>query len=125
MTCISRLKAVEASLLEIKDLLALPRRDNAVAEVGATAIVPRSLSPTSDAYEDIEDDERTPQRSSSAVVTPAVEKVRAAPINIVRDMKHHILGTNPRVGASTHSQAENAVEARVITPGLHDTLLNR
>jgi hypothetical protein len=119
------LEAIETSLEEVKKLLSNHRTVIRENEGALDTSSLRSASPVSNGSHYIEEDDRTSQGIPSVVASPAIEKVRAAPINIVRNMKHHILGTNPVNKSTIESQIKDSVVPRLMTQGLNDTLLNR
>jgi hypothetical protein len=120
---------MEASLLEIRNLLQGQMQASSATNVDTEAQPNAEFAHVFELGSQVptqsRDETRQSQIDATASPSPAIEKVRAAPINIVRDMKHHILGTDPRSRITTGTKSTDPVELGILSSSLRDLLLQR
>jgi hypothetical protein len=121
---------MESSLAEIKSLLLHGQMQatsaaNVEAEARPNAELARVRELASEVPAQPRDESPQLQIDITGASSQAIEKVRAAPVNIVRDMKHHILGTNHEAKLASDAQSDDLVELGILSLSLRDCLLQR
>jgi hypothetical protein len=118
-----RLATVEASLVEIRRLLLQVTNGGESRKASQS---PRPSSRNQNSSPSSRNIVDSPpwgaiQHVLSFVDHPSVESVKTAPISVVRQMKHHILGTSPETDVK--SSAEDAISLGIISEGMSTVLL--
>lgn len=129
----TRLEAIETSLAHIKSLIEThflnqPAVTKDRADANESSFHAGSGSPEhagSDVFVGSPHNIQGSPESSTATTSPAMEIVRAAPISIVREMKHRILGTNHRNIRLADVGTEDPISLGIITAPLCNMLVQR